>query len=96
MREPDFYRERARVADQIAKHLRDGIAKQMMRKAAVRWRELAKLSGETRATAPGKTKKQSLPGKLARPRKARQRSGRLHKNDQSIGPRAGGKRIPRA
>jgi hypothetical protein len=57
MRKPDFYRERARVADQIAKQLRDGIAKQMIRKAARRWRELAKLAGETRATAPGKTKK---------------------------------------
>jgi hypothetical protein len=60
MRKPDFYRQRVRVAEEIAKHWRDEIAKQMMLKAADRWRELATLarrSGKTRAAAPSNTKK---------------------------------------
>jgi hypothetical protein len=60
MRKPDFYRQRVRIAEEIAKHWRDEIAKQMMLKAADRWRELATLarrSTKTRAAARSNTKK---------------------------------------
>jgi hypothetical protein len=60
MRKPDFYRQRARVAEEIAKHWRDEIAKQMLLKAADRWRELAALARrrrKTRAAASSNTKK---------------------------------------
>jgi len=60
MHKSDFYRQRARAAEEIAKHWRDETAKQMIRKAADRWRELAKLAqrrGKSRAATPSKTKK---------------------------------------
>ena len=60
MRKFDFYRQRAQVAEEIAKHWRDEIAKRMMLKAADRWRELATLarrSRKTRAASPSNTKK---------------------------------------
>ena len=40
-----FYRKRAQVAEDFAKHCRDEMAKQMFQKVAGRWRELATLAG---------------------------------------------------
>jgi len=57
MHKSDFYRQRARAAEEIAKHWRDETAKQMIRKAADRWRELAKLArqrGKSRPATPNK------------------------------------------
>jgi len=45
MQKPKFYRERAQVAEDLAKHCRDATAKQMLRRVAERWRELARLAG---------------------------------------------------
>ena len=45
MQKPQFYRERAKVAKELAELFRDKTAKQMLQKAAERWRELARLAG---------------------------------------------------
>lgn len=44
MYKSDFYRQRAEVAKELATYCRDERAKQMMQKAAERWRELAELA----------------------------------------------------
>jgi hypothetical protein len=45
VQKPTFYRKRAQVAEDFAKHCRDEIAKQMFQRVARRWRELATLAG---------------------------------------------------
>ena len=56
----DFYRHRAQVARKLATYCHDETAKQMMQKAAERWRELAELAkrrNTTRRRLPRTTKK---------------------------------------
>ena len=50
MQKPIFYRERARVAENLAKLCRDETAKQMLQRVAERWRELARLAGPQKAS----------------------------------------------
>jgi len=45
VQKPTFYRKRAQVAEDFARHCRDEIAKQMFQRVAGRWRELATLAG---------------------------------------------------
>ena len=47
MQTPKFYRERAQVAEKLAKLFRDETAEQMMKRAAERWRELVRLAAPT-------------------------------------------------
>jgi hypothetical protein len=58
MQKPKFYREREQAAKELAELFRDKTAKQMLQKAAERWRELARLAGpRKRSRAASKTKK---------------------------------------
>jgi|SRR6516162_6127354 len=66
MQKPTFYRERARVAENLAKLCRDETAKQMLRRVAERWRELARLA---RPRKPSDAQEQ----KMVRRRRARRR-----------------------
>jgi len=60
MQKPNFYRERAQVAEDLAKRCRDETAKQMLQRVAERWRELAGLAGPRKpGRAASKTKERN-------------------------------------
>jgi hypothetical protein len=61
VQKPTFYRKRAQVAANFAKHCRDETAKQMFQRVAGRWRELATLAGSRKSSrASSKPKNGSL------------------------------------
>ena len=64
MQKPKFYRERARVAEDLAKLFRDETAKQMLQRAAERWRELARLAGP-RKRSSGEQNQKAVTRRLA-------------------------------
>ena len=58
MQNATFYRERAQIAEKLARSCRDQTAKQGLKRAAERWRDLARLAGPKEASqAASKTQK---------------------------------------